>query len=324
MQFEGIYPPVITPFQEDFSIDWDGWAKLIEFLVAEGVHGIIIGGTTGEFYSLNREERVEQLKRGKEIIPRDLPMIAGVNALNAFECPEFAIAARDAGADALLVAAPPYSLPTERELAAHCLRIDRAANLPIMLYNYPGRTGVEMGEDFLERVGQSVNFRAIKEASGDIDRVHLLAREYPHMQLSIGAEDQALEFFAWGARSWVSPIPNFYPKPVIKLYESCVLQGDFELGRRLMKAILPVATQLERSGKFLQCVKYAGELLGLPAGAVRPPLQPLKKEVKRKVREALFTARIAVEDALSAVEDQPAGKVASLEMARSAARGSRA
>ena len=99
---------------------------------------------------------------------------------------------------ACLLASPPYAVPTERENALNALTIDRAANLPVMLYNYPGRTGTMMGEEFLDRVGRSRNFCGIKESSGDINRVHLLARDYPHIQLGCGMDDQALEFYAWG------------------------------------------------------------------------------------------------------------------------------
>ncbi len=116
-------------------------------------------------------------------------------------------------------ARPPYSVPTERENALNALAIDRAADLPIMLYNYPGRMGINMGEEFLDRVGRSRNFCAIKESSGDINRVHLLARDYPHIQMSCGMDDQALEFFAWGARSWVCGGSNFLPAEHIALWQ---------------------------------------------------------------------------------------------------------
>ena len=193
------------------------------------------------------------------------------------------------------MAIPPYSVPNAKELALHALKVDRAANLPIVLYNYPARSGGEMGHEFLERVARSANFVAIKESSGDINRVHMLAREFPHLQLSCGADDQALEFFVWGAQSWVCAAGNFFAKESIFLYERCVLQGDFVTGRRIMKALLPLMTVLERGGKFVQCVKYACDLEGLPAGeTVRLPLRPMKKELKRTLRDALLTAKTTI------------------------------
>ena len=172
MDFKGIIPPAITPINDDHSIDEDGFAAVIENMIEKGVHGIIVGGTTGEFYALSAEERVRQFRFAKEIIKSRVRLVCGVNDITTQGACGFAEAARDAGADGLLVAAPYYSLPTERENAAHCLAIDKAANLPIMLYNYPGRTGVVMGEDFLDVVSESSNFRSIKEASGGLCHIN--------------------------------------------------------------------------------------------------------------------------------------------------------
>ena len=196
MRFDGIYTPLITPHRADFSIDRDALAELVEFLVEAGVHGLIVGGSTGEYYAQTPEERVELMGRVREMVGGRVPLVVATGATRTEDSVEYARAARRAGADALLVSSPPYAVPTERENALHALEIDRAANLPIMLYNYPGRTGASMGTDFLDRVGRSPNFCAIKESSGEIERVHLLARDYPHVQMACGMDDQALEFFA--------------------------------------------------------------------------------------------------------------------------------
>lgn len=298
MQFEGIYVPIITPFLGDLGIDFEAYGEVIDFQIENGSHGIIVGGSTGEFFSLSHEERIRQYEFAAERIDGRVPLIAGVNDLLADSCYELTRAAKDAGADALLVAAPPYILPSQKELVAHCLKIDRIANLPIILYNYPGRTGVNMEETFLERVAQSSNVCAIKESSGDIDRIHMLAREYPQLQLSAGAEDQVLEFFAWGARSWVSVVANFFPREAVRFYEICVLDDNFVTGRKIMSAFLPLMNCLEKGGKFLQSVKYACELLGRPGGEVRPPLQPMKKELRREVFQIVQTAKFTLHDIL--------------------------
>lgn len=294
MQFEGIYVPVITPFGDDLAIDFDAFGQVIDWQIENGTHGVIIGGSTGEFFSLSHDERVEQFRFAAKRIAGRVPLIAGVNDLLLDRCYDLTAAAKEAGADALLVAAPPYSLPSQKELVAHCLKIDRIADLPIILYNYPGRTGVCMEEEFLERIAQSRNICAIKESSGDIDRIHLLAREYPQLQLSAGAEDQVLEFFAWGARSWVSVVANFFPREAVKFYETCVLQDDFITGRKIMSALLPLMYCLEKGGKFLQSVKYACEIVGRPGGQVRPPMQPMKKELRREVLQIVQTAQVTL------------------------------
>jgi len=299
MQVEGIYVPIITPFADDLSIDYEAFGEVLDWQIDNGTHGIIVGGSTGEFFALSDEEREAQLRFAAERIAGRIPLVAGINDLLPDRIYTHTAKARDAGADALLVAAPPYSLPSQKELIAHCLKIDRIANLPIILYNYPGRTGVNMEEEFLERVAQSRNFVAIKESSGDIDRMHMLAREYPQLQLSAGAEHQVLEFFAWGATSWVSVVANFFPVEARRFYEICVLEGDFATGRRIMKALLPLMICLEMGGKFLQSVKYACELRGRPGGAVRSPLTPMKKELKREVFQIVNTAHTTLQAILA-------------------------
>lgn len=284
MKFEGIYTPAVTPFAPDGSIDRDEFANVLDTLVVAGVHGIIVGGSTGEYYAQSAEERFALAALAKDVIKGRTALIIGTGATRTQDSVEYAKHARDIGADALLVASPPYALPTERENAVHALTIDRAANLPIMLYNYPARTGVMMGEVFLSRVGRSKNFQAIKESSGDINRVHLLAREYPHIEMSCGMDDQALEFFAWGSKSWVCGGSNFLPKEHIALYQACVIEKNFDKGRAIMKALLPLMAVLETGGKFVQCIKYGCELNGLNVGDVRAPLRPMNTEEKRSLQ----------------------------------------
>jgi 4-hydroxy-tetrahydrodipicolinate synthase len=287
MKIEGIYTPVITPYREDFSIDYERLAQVVDFLIEGGVHGIISAGTTGEYYAQSMEERFDLMKFIKNQINGRVTFIVGTGAIRTEESIEYAKAAVEVGADALLVATPPYAIPTEDENALHALAIDRAANLPIMLYNYPGRMGANMGEDYLDRVGRSPNFCAIKESSGDPNRLHLLALDYPHIQLSCGMDDQALEFFAWGARSWVCAGSNFAPEIHVALYQACAVEGDFEKGRRIMSAMMPLMRVLEQGGKFVQCVKHGLSARNLPAGPPRKPLQPLNKDDRQLLEQAV-------------------------------------
>ena len=287
MKFEGIYTPVITPYRDDASIDYERLGEIVEFLIDAGVHGIISAGTTGEYYAQTMDERFELMKFIQQKINGRSQYIVGTGAFRTEESIEYAKAAVAVGADALLVATPPYSLPTERENALHALAIDRAANLPILLYNYPARMGAMMGEEYLDRVGRSPNFCAIKESSGDPNRVHLLACNYPHIQMSCGMDDQALEFFAWGARSWVCAGSNFAPEIHLALYQACAVEGDFEKGRRIMSAMMPLMAVLERGGKFIQCVKHGMSARGLPAGPPRRPLQALNKDDRRSLEQVI-------------------------------------
>lgn len=289
MKFEGIFTPVVTPHTAGFEIDEEKFAATIEMLLGAGVSGLIIAGTTGEYYAQTNEERVHLMKLAKELIGERAPLIIGTGAIRTEDSVYFAERAVEAGADALLVSTPPYAYPTSREIALHALAVDRAANLPVMLYNYPGRMCVNMDEETLDRLGRSPNFCAIKESSGDPNRLHMLARDYPHIQLSCGMDDQALEFFAWGARSWVCAGSNFAPEAHIALYRACATEGDFNKGRRIMSAMLPLMSVLEQGGKFVQCIKHGLTLRGIDAGPPRKPLQPLTKDDKRQLAEVVDT-----------------------------------
>ncbi len=294
MQFEGIYTPIVTPYTEDFTCNEAALEATVEKLIGAGVHGIIVAGTTGEYYAQSFEERVQLMGRLKALIADRVPMIVGTGAIRTEDSVEYASRAVDAGADALLVATPPYAYPTGREIALHALAIDRAANLPIMLYNYPGRMSVNMDEECLDRLGRSPNFCAIKESSGDPNRLHMLARDYPHIGLSCGMDDQALEFFAWGARSWVCAGSNFAPEAHIALYRACALEGDFTKGRAIMSAMLPLMRVLEQGGAFIQSIKHGLTLQGIDAGPPRKPLQPLNKDQKRELEEVIRTMNTSI------------------------------
>ena len=300
MRFEGIYTPLVTPHNDDYSINRKAFGEAIEHLIGCGVHGIIVAGTTGEYYAQSTEERIELMGLARHVIGNRIPLIVGTGAIRTEDSIVFAEAARKISADALLVATPPYAYPTGREIALHALAIDRAANLPAMLYNYPGRMSVNMDEETLDRLGRSPNFCAIKESSGDPNRLHMLARDYPHIQLSCGMDDQALEFFAWGARSWVCAGSNFAPEAHIALYKACAIEGDFTRGRAIMSAMLPLMSVLEQGGKFVQCIKHGLTLRGIDCGPPRRPLQPLNKDDKRQLAEVIATMNTAI----SAIEKE--------------------
>lgn len=300
MQFEGIYTPVVTPYDDAFNLNEDALARTIDHLINAGVHGLIIAGTTGEYYAQTMDERLSLMRICKALIKDRLPMIVGTGAIRTEDSIAYAKAAKETGADALLVATPPYAYPTGREIALHALAIDRAADLPIMLYNYPGRMSVNMDEDTLDRLGRSPNFCAIKESSGDPNRLHMLARDYPHIALSCGMDDQALEFFAWGARSWVCAGSNFAPEAHIALYQTCAIEGDFTKGRAIMSAMLPLMRVLEQGGKFIQCIKHGLTLRGIDAGPPRKPLQPLNKDDKRALEEVIRTMDRSIADIMGA------------------------
>ena len=289
MNFEGIYPPVITPYNDDYSINFERFSQIIESLLSAGVDGLIIGGPTGEYHVQTIEERAESIRIAKSVIAGQVPMIAGIGAIRTEDCIQLGQMARDHGADAILMNAPYYAVPTQSELAEHALAIDHAVNLPIMLYNYPGRTGTIMEREFFDRISESSNFSAIKESTGSIDQLHMLALDYPNLTLLCGMDDQALEFFAWGARGWVCAGGNCLPREHIALYRAVSLENNVSLGRQIMSAMMPFLQILEQGGKLIQAVKHACKLKGLPSGTVRQPLQPLSQKEENQIESVLIT-----------------------------------
>lgn len=290
MKFEGIYTPAITPLKADGSIDSAAFAEVLEYLIAQKVHGIIIGGSTGEYYAHSTQERFDLAAQAKEVINGRLPLIIGTGAIRTEDSVAYAEHAKSIKADALLVGTPPYALPTQQEIAIHVKAVDRAAGLPIMLYNYPGRMGVAMDDEFFDAVADVKNIVAIKESSGDMNRLHRTAVKYPNIALSCGWDDQALEFFAWGAQSWVCAGSNFIPREHVALYEACVIEKDFNKGRRIMAEMMPLMDFLE-NGKFVQSIKYGSELQGLKTGGVRAPLQGLSDAEKQSLSEVVSTLK---------------------------------
>ena len=135
MKFEGIYTPAVTPYNSDGEIDWNVYSQVLESLIEAKVHGIIIGGSTGEYYAQTSEERTELAAYAKDVIGTRVQLIVSTGAIRTEDAVQYAKDAKSIKADAILVTSPPYALPTSQENAIHALTIDRAADLPIMLYN---------------------------------------------------------------------------------------------------------------------------------------------------------------------------------------------
>ncbi|SKD03140.1 4-hydroxy-tetrahydrodipicolinate synthase [Burkholderia sp. YR290] len=275
MSFEGVHTPLVTPFKADGEIDHILLGKHAANLAGR-VSGLGVGGTTGEYYALSFDERVQTFNTVAEAAGGKTWLTAGINATTTKEVIRLGQEAKRAGLNALLLAAPYYAQPTQDELLSHLLKVDDSLDMPVMLYNFPARTGTDISDDVLSKLLERPNFIAMKESTGDISHLHHLATHFKErLVLSCGMDDQALEFFVWGAKSWVGGASNFLPEAHTALFDACVKQGDFATGRKLMAQLLPVLELLERSGKFIQYVRYGCELAGTPVGVARAPLGTL-------------------------------------------------
>jgi 4-hydroxy-tetrahydrodipicolinate synthase len=284
-EFKGIITVVATPFAAGGAIDFDVLGKQLEFLLANAVHAIIPAGSTGEYYAQTLEERKQVLKFVAERVGRRAALYAGTNSARPHETIELGKLALDLGYTAQMLAAPYYSLPNVDELAAHFRRIAAAVALPVILYNFPARTGVDMSPAFLEKIADIKAICAIKESSGSFARMLEHVVNFPSLQRICGADDQAVDAFLWGAGSWIAGASNFLPAEHVALYEACVVRRDFLEGLRLMQAMMPLFYLLEQGGKYIQYVKYGCELAGLPVGPVRPPLLGLTDAERARFKE---------------------------------------
>ncbi|MFZ5911336.1 MAG: 4-hydroxy-tetrahydrodipicolinate synthase [Chloroflexota bacterium] len=277
MQLKGIYAPIVTPFHADESVNYPVLEQLIEYLIQNKIAGLVPGGTTGEVYAYSDAERLEIFEFVKGKVGGRATLIAGVNAGATRDVIRFSQAAEEMGYDALMVAVPPYSRPTQRELLAHYLAVAEAVTIPIVLYNFPWRAGSEIGYEVLDGLTAVHNVIGIKEASSDMSRVYGMTMRYgDRFQIICGSDDQALDYFLWGTTAWIGGAASCAPRQHADVLEAA-LAGDFVTARARMEKLMPLLRSVE-SGSYLQKVKLGCELLGIPVGAPRRPLLPLADE----------------------------------------------
>ncbi len=287
MRYTGIYAPLVTPFNEDETINFSVLEQLIEFLLAEGVTGFVPGGTTGEVYALSDAERLDVFRFVKEKTADRAVLIAGTNSGATRDVIRFSQAAEEMGYDGLMVAVPPYSRPNQQELLGHYRDVAQLVSLPIILYNFPWRAGTEIGYEVMDGLTTVTNIVGIKEASGDMSRVYEFHLRYKdRYQMICGSDDQALDYFLWGTSCWIGGGASCAPRLHRQVLEAA-LAGDFPAARDLMSTLLVLLRSLE-SGSYTQKVKYGCELLGIPVGPPRRPLLPLEESEKDSFKE-LFT-----------------------------------
>lgn len=290
MKLEGILPALITPFDNEGNIDYSALKKIVEKQLADGVHGFAVLGTSGEYYAMNHKERADILTFVKEVVNGRVPLMAGTNAPSTREVIELTKAAQELGYDTVLLSAPFYALPSNEELIAHFNAVLDATKVDVVLYNYPIRTGVEVGMEVLAAFQDNNRILGVKESSGDLLRAMDITSTFgDKILLSCGSDDQALDFFLWGATSWVCGPANFLAPQVVRFYNA-FQAGNLKEAQDIIKALFPVMQCLEES-KFIQKLKYGCELAGVPAGTCRAPLLPLTHQEKADMKAAFEIAQ---------------------------------
>ncbi len=289
MDFEGVYTPIVTAFDDRDALDLDATAAVIEFVLAGGVRGLVPCGTTGEYYACSTAERLRILEHSRDVTAGRAQLIAGCNAGSTRDVIAYGEAARDLGYDALMLAAPYTSLPTQRELAGHYATVAKAVGLPVVLYNYPARAGVEIGIECLDAIVDMPEIVAIKESSGDFSRfLHLRRRYADRLTIMCGSDDQAVDYFSWGVRSWLAGTSNILPRHHTAIMDAANA-GDHATAYRLFDGIVAWIQNME-SGSYNQKAKLGLLHQGIATGPVRQPLLPLEDEMAAELIAALDQA----------------------------------
>ncbi|WHZ19809.1 MAG: 4-hydroxy-tetrahydrodipicolinate synthase [Rhodanobacteraceae bacterium] len=284
MQFDGIYVPLVTPFDDRGEIDQPKLETLVEAVIAKGVAGIAACGTTGEYYALGDAERTQVLKTVQRVAAGRIPLIAGIGDLSTRRSIERAAEAKALGYDCLLLSPPPYSLPGQDGIRAHFEYAAQHCELPIIIYNFPARTGVNVEFDTVAALARHPKIVGIKESSGNFSQaLRMLQAGFEDFEVICGCDDQPVDFFFWGAKGWIAGAGNVFPGEQVALHKAA-RAGDWDRARALMRAMYPALHSME-SGDYNQKAK-AGCLNGtLDAGDVRLPLAPLDAAAKQAFRE---------------------------------------
>ncbi|MBS1263600.1 MAG: 4-hydroxy-tetrahydrodipicolinate synthase [Methanonatronarchaeales archaeon] len=285
MHLEGVFTAHATPFDGD-EIDHAALERLLDFLIDGGVDGVVTAGCTGEAATLSHDEHREIVEVAVNLVDGRTRVVAGTGSNSTREAVELTGHAETAGADAAMLITPYYNRPPQRGLVKHFTAVAEAVSIPIVLYNVPSRTGVNMEPETVLRLAELDNVVAVKEASGDVSQAaRILEEASDDFSVLSGDDSEALATAALGGSGVVSVAGNLVPGKMRELF-SAASRGDLKEAREVHRRLSPLFRAL-----FLETnpipVKRALNLVGLGAGEPRPPLTPLSRDAEGPLRESL-------------------------------------
>ena len=281
--FRGVFPAIITPFLKDESLDEEGLKRNIEYLNKTGIAGIVPCGTTGESATLTFEEHKRVV--GIAVESSKVPVIAGTGSNNTSEALELTRHAAKAGADAALLITPYYNKPNDKGMYEHFKKIAENCDIPIVLYNVPKRTGIDLKPELVAKLSKIKNIVAIKEASGSLSQQSQIIEQTrgSDFVLLSGDDDLTLPTIALGGQGVVSVVANVAPRKTVAMVDAA-LKGDVEKARELHYELAPLVRAM-----FLETnpipVKTAHKYLGLANGPLRLPLGEMAQANEAKLKE---------------------------------------
>lgn len=288
-QITGSIVALVTPMHEDGSLDFPTLRALIDWHIAEGTDALVIVGTTGESPTVSVEEHCELIRVAVEQVGKRIPVIAGTGGNSTREAIELTAYAKKVGADASLQVVPYYNKPTQQGMQQHFQKIAESVDLPVILYNVPGRTVADMNHDTVLRLAQVPGIVGIKDATGNVERgCHLLKAVPAHFAVYSGDDASAVMLMLMGAKGNISVTANVAPRA---MHELCMaaIRGDVETARATQFRLLALHKELFVEANPIP-VKWALQTMGKMQGGLRLPLTPLASIYQEQVRAALADA----------------------------------
>jgi 4-hydroxy-tetrahydrodipicolinate synthase len=297
-RFHGIVPAVATPFTRDYRLDEGRLRDLIEHYIASGVHGISVAGSQGEFFALQHDEHVRLNEVAARIVAGRVPLYAGTGATTTAQSIRLTEAAAASGADVAMAITPFFISPSADELVEHYRAISKASKLPLMLYNNPPRTGVNVLPRVFLRCAEDDNIIGIKDSSGDVTQLAEYVRLTGGKKVVFAGRDTIiLSTIVHGGAGAISPAANVFPRLVVRLYET-LKAGRLDEAQRISDILAPLRAAWE-FGSFPVVIKEAMALVGLDAGPARPPIMPLSAEKRAQLKGVI--------DVIGAAEQRETG-----------------
>ena len=289
---QGSIVAIVTPMFEDGSVDWKGLEKLVEWHIAQGTNSIVAVGTTGEASTLSLAEHKQVIKEIVRVANKRIPIIAGTGANSTHEAIELTKEAKELGADAALLVTPYYNKPTQEGLYQHYKAIAEAVDLPQILYNVPGRTGVDMLNETVIRLADIPQIVGIKDATGDVPRGQALIEGLRGKEMTVysGDDATAYQLIALGALGNISVTANVAPKEMSQICAAAI-SGDAERAEALNNEIANLHNILFCESNPIP-VKWALHEMGLIGTGIRLPLTPLAEQYRAPLHEALVEAGV--------------------------------
>ena len=284
---QGSIVALVTPMFEDGSVDWKGLEKLVEWHIAQGTNSIVAVGTTGEASTLSLAEHKQVIKEIVRVANKRIPIIAGTGANSTHEAIELTKEAKELGADAALLVTPYYNKPTQEGLYQHYKAIAEAVDFPQILYNVPGRTGVDMLNETVIRLADIPQIVGIKDATGDVPRGQALIEGLRGKEMTVysGDDATAYQLIALGALGNISVTANVAPKEMSQICAAAI-SGDAERAEALNNEIANLHNILFCESNPIP-VKWALHEMELIGTGIRLPLTPLAEQYRTPLREEL-------------------------------------